>query len=118
MWAVRGGVPRLLAVLAERVLEVLAPHEPARGARAQRPVVLEQVAREDVVARTFANLAHFFARLAERRGERGRRGGRAPHGIFREVRLRGLLLAPGKLVLESLNLPLELVFAVDLGDNA
>ena len=111
----------LLTVLADELCVAVPAHRANRAqtARAGRPcALLEQVAREDVVARTFANLAHFFARLAERRGERGRRGGRAPHGIFRKVCLRGLLLAPGKLVLESLNLPLELVFTVDLGGNA
>ena len=119
--AVRGRVPALLAVLADDLRHVvLGRHHarPARHPRRGRCILLEQVAREDVVPGALANLAHLLpAGLAD-----GRRQGRGDgRGALR--RLLGqapgrLLLAPRELVLEPVDFALELVLAVDLGGKS
>ena len=99
MWTGRGSVPSFLAVLAEQV------GGSSGGTRAPSAVFLQKVAAEDVVARAFADLANLLRRL--RYGGSGRR---------RAVAC--FLLLPRELVVETLNLLLEFVLAVNLQGSA
>ena len=109
-------MPTLLAVFAD-LLRVVATSRRGADRTRSRGTLLEQIASEDIVARSFADLADLFVGLADRGRYRRRARGGAPHGVFRKVGLGRLLLASSELLLEPFDLALQFVFAVDLQDE-
>ena len=107
----------LLAIFADQVVGVLVEAgRRADGAR-RGGTLLEEIASEDIVARSFADLADLFVGLADRGRYRRRARGGAPHWVFRKVGFGRLLLASSELLLEPFDLALKLIFAVDLQDE-
>ena len=83
MWAVGSRVSPLLAVLADK-LRVGTERAAYNASARRRSVLLQKVAGEDIVSRSFADFTDQFIGLAECRGHGGCNGRRPPVRLFGE----------------------------------